>query len=135
MRGDVSIMVDTSKIVPQGGNKLKPEVLEMLNLDAAKKGEEVLLVVVPGSGIDVGREYTNATPAGNVTTKKDVPWITVMHKDVVYRWNMSATANQLLGKELGFETDHWVGATLKPFVDVIAGKKTIKAIVFSRPKK
>lgn len=123
-------MVDTSKIVPQGGNYLKPETLD----NFARMGKEVLLKVESGSGIDE-KDYIEATPAGQVTKHTQKPWIMVSFEGHVYKWSMSATANQLLGQELGFETDEWVGVTLKPFVDVIAGKKTIKAIVFSKVKK
>lgn len=123
-------MVDTSKIVPMGGNFLKPEVLENLS----RQGKDVLLKVEPGSGIDE-KDYVESTPAGQVTKHSQKPWITVSFDGHTYKWSMSATANQLLGQELGFETDLWVGVTLKPFVDVIAGKKTIKAVVFSKVKK
>lgn len=132
-RGDIH-MVDTSKIVPSGSNFLKPELLEALEREAAQKGEQVLLTVIPGSGLEE-RDFTETTPEGQRVRHVVKPWITVEHNFKVLKWSLTPTANQIIGSQLGFETEHWVGAVLKPFVDVVAGKKTVKAVVVSKPLK
>lgn len=127
-------MVDTSKLVPSGGMWLKPELVEELQRLSRQKGDDFLVKVEDGSGIDE-KEFVETKPEGNVTKRVSKAWITVGHDGKSYKWSLSATANQILGQELGFETDLWVGVTLKPFVDVVAGKKTVKALVISKVRK
>ena len=127
-------MVDTSKLVPSGGQWLKPELVEELQRVSRSRGDDFVVVVEAGSGIEE-KEFVEARPEGNVTKHVSKAWITVSHDGKSYKWSLSATANQILGQELGFETDNWVGVTLKPFVDVVAGKKTVKALVISKVRK
>lgn len=127
MAGDVN-MVDTSKIVPLGGEWLKPELIEGLQ----RSGKEALFVVLPGSGIE-DKDFPEVKDGQTIYKKSVKPWITGEIDGKRLKWSLSATANQIIGSELGFETDLWVGATLKPFVDVVAGRKTLKAVVIKRP--
>lgn len=127
-------MVDTSKLVPQGGQWVKPDMVDSLGKTAREKGIELLFTIVPDSGVQE-KEFTEATPTGTVVKKVVKPWITVEFDGKQYKWELTHTANQILGMELGFETDYWVGAIVKPFVDVIAGKRTVKALVISKPRK
>lgn len=127
-------MVDTTKYVPQGGMFLKPEVLETMEREAAQTGSQVLLEVIEGTGIEE-RDFVENTPEGQKTKHVSKPWITVKYNDKVLKWSLTPSANQIIGQHMGFETEKWVGAHLRPFVDVVAGKKTIKAIVISKPPK
>lgn len=127
-------MVDTSKIVPMGSNWLKPDVFDSLTAQARQKGVELLFTVVPGSGIDE-KDFVEQGPSGSVTKHSSRPWITLVFDNKDYKWGLSPTANQIVGLELGFETDAWVGAVLKLFPDVVAGKRTLKAVVVSHPPK
>jgi hypothetical protein len=121
-------MVDTSKLVPSGSEWLKPDQIESMT----RAGRDMSFKVVPGSGIDT-KDFQESTPAGQVVKKVSKVWITGEFDGRTIKCSLSATANKILGEELGFETDNWTGAILKPFVDIVAGKKTIKFVVITKP--